>query len=264
MNHKRTHQGFTLIECLIVVVILSVLAAITYASASHMITRARIVKSMNNLRNLVIANEAYASDHGVYCPADNQHNTLRWHGRRTSANGKFDATQGLLSPYLGQSRQVNLCPLFKAMISDQASFEAGTGGYGYNAAYIGGKPGGAWDRNTRLRIPERPVNVSNPAHTVMFATTAYAQAGGLQEYPYCEPPFWDFGNGPSGSRPSPSVHFRANGRAIVAWCDGRVSLEVNNRVESHGDNPHGGDGHEHDLGWFGNEQNNGPWNPKSR
>lgn len=96
----------------------------------------------------------------------------------------------------------------------------------------------------------------------MFATTAYARTSGLQEYPYCEPPFWDFGSGPSGERPSPSVHFRANGKALVAWCDGHVSAETNNKDSAHGENPHGGNSHDFPLGWFGPEENNGWWNPR--
>lgn len=258
------NRGFTLIECLIVVVIIAALASCVYAVARRALTQARISQSSNNLRQLVVANQAYETDNGVYCPADNQNNTMRWHGRRTSSRGKFDPSQGLLAPYLGKSKTVNVCPLFKAMVSDAASFEAGTGGYGYNAAYIGGKPGSPWNRTTKLRESERVANVDDPARTVMFATTAYARADGLQEYPYCEPPFWDFGNGPTGSRPSPSVHFRANGKAIVAWCDGHVSLEANNRDDPHGDNPHGGESDQHDLGWFGKDENNGPWNPHAR
>jgi prepilin-type N-terminal cleavage/methylation domain-containing protein/prepilin-type processing-associated H-X9-DG protein len=256
------YRGFTLVEVLVVVVLVAALSSTGFFLARQMILRARIAESSNNLRNLVIANQGYEIDHGVYCPADNQGNSLRWHGRRSSGQGKFDPTEGLLSPYLGKSRRVNICPLFQAMVLDAESFEAGTGGYGYNAAYIGGKPGCPWDRSTKLRLSERAANVWNPARTVMFTTTAYARAGGLQEYPYCEPPFWDFGSGPSGSRPSPSVHFRANGKAIVAWCDGSVTLESNNRENEHGDNPHGGDSHEFDLGWFGTEENNGAWNPR--
>ncbi len=257
-------RGFTLVELLVVVVVTATLMSCVYAMAQRLLTRARIVESSNNLRNLVIANQGYEADHGRYCPADNQFNNLRWHGRRISADGKFDPAQGLLSPYLGHSRRVSICPLFKAMVPDPQSFEAGTGGYGYNAAYIGGKPGSPWDRETKLRIPERRANVVDPGRTVMFTTTAYARSGGLQEYPYCEPPFWDFGGGPSGMRPSPSVHFRAAGKAIVAWCDGRISLENDNRGEEHGANPHGGDSMEHALGWFGREHENGAWNPRSR
>lgn len=257
-------RGFTLVEVMVVVVIVATLTSTVYVLAQRLLLRARIAESSNNLRNLVLANHGYEADHGIYCPADHASNNLRWHGRRTSAQGGFDPTEGLLSPYLGKSRQVTVCPLFKAMATDAASFETGTGGYGYNAAYIGGKPGGPWVRATKLRESERSANVWDPGRTVMFTTTAYATSGGLQEYPFCEPPFWDFGDGPTGMRPSPTVHFRAGGNAIVAWCDGSVTLEPNNREDEHGANPHGGDSHEKEfaLGWFGDEENNGAWNPR--
>jgi prepilin-type N-terminal cleavage/methylation domain-containing protein len=255
-------KGFTLVETLVVVVILVVIATLAFPLTNRMLVQARIAESSNNLRNLVIANQGYEVDHGFYCPADNQGNTLRWHGKRSTTGARFDAAEGLLAPYLGKSRRVGICPLFRAMVDDERSFEAGTGGYGYNAAYIGGKPGTPWDRTTKLRSSERASNVWDPARTVMFTTTAYATASGLQEYPYCEPPFWDYGSGPSGQRSSPSVHFRANGKALVAWCDGRVTAETNNRDSAHGDNPHGGESKSHPLGWFGSEDLNGAWNPR--
>lgn len=253
-------NGFTLVEILVVVAVVATLTSVVFVVSKRMLLQARIIGSSNNLRSLVIANQGYEADNGFYCPADNQANNLRWHGRRASSRGRFDPAQGLLSPYLGESRQVNICPLFKAMVADASSFEAGTGGYGYNAAYIGGKPGCPWNRTTKLRVSERIANVWDPGRTVMFTTTAYAQADGLQEYPYCEPPYWDFGGGPSGNRPSPTVHFRAGGKAIVAWCDGRVSLEANNRSDGAGENPHGGENAA--LGWFGDENGNGAWNPR--
>ena len=259
---KRHGGGFTLIEVLIVVVIVAALAAFAYSGSRVMITRARIIESSANLRALAIANTTYLADYGVYCPADDRSNNRRWHGARTTSGGRFDPTQGFLSPYLGKSRQVTICPLFRAMVEGSSSFENGTGGYGYNAAYIGGLPGGWYDPASKLRIPQRPANVTNPARTVMFTTTAYARASGLQDYPYCEPPFWDFGDGPSGSRPTPSVHFRADGKALVAWCDGSVTTETKNNSRG-GANPHGGKPEEYDLGWFGPDENNGWWNPRN-
>jgi prepilin-type N-terminal cleavage/methylation domain-containing protein/prepilin-type processing-associated H-X9-DG protein len=254
--------GFSLIEILVVVAIVGVLASIAWSGSRSLITQARVVQSSANLRSLATANMTYLVDYGVYVPADDQSNTRRWHGARSSTSGTFDPTKGFLAPYLGKSMQVNTCPLFKAMVEGSASFENGSGGYGYNAAYIGGLPGSPFDRNTRLRISQRPANAINATQTVMFATTAFAVSGGLQEYPYCEPPFWDFGSGPSGSRPAPSVHFRANGSAIVAWCDGSVTTEKPNDA-SGGNNPHGGDAETHQLGWFGPEENNGYWNPRN-
>lgn len=261
-SERRMATGFTLMELLVVVAVIISLTALAFTGARRMVTSARITQSAANLRNLAIANTTYLSDHGVYCPADDRFNNRRWHGARSSTGSRFDPTKGFLSPYLGLSQRVTVCPLFRAMVEGSASFENGTGGYGYNAAYIGGLPGGPFDKTTYLRLSQRPANITNPARTVMFATTAYARQGGLQEYPYCEPPFWDYGEGPSGSRPSPSVHFRANGKALIAWCDGSVSAESRNSSRG-GDNPHGGDPENHALGWCGPEENNGWWNPKN-
>jgi prepilin-type N-terminal cleavage/methylation domain-containing protein len=259
---KRGGPGFTLTELLIVVAIVATLSALGYSGSRMMITRSRIAASSENLRSLAIANTTYLSDYGVYCPADDQSNNRRWHGARKSSGSAFDATQGFLSPYLGKSQQVTVCPLFRAMVTGSASFENSSGGYGYNAAYIGGKPGGMFDKTTKIRISERGANVTNPGKTVMFTTSAYAVSSGLQEYPFCEPPFWDFGSGPSGSRPTPSVHFRAAGKALVAWCDGSVTAESKNNSKG-GENPHGGDAEKWNLGWFGPEENNGWWNPRN-
>ena len=87
-----------------------------------------------------------------------------------------------------------------------------------------------------------------------------AMDDGVQEYPYAEPPFWDFGDGPTSFRPSPTVHFRFNGQAIVGWCDGHVSLERKEKRDV-GENPYGGDPDAHQLGWFGPDEENGYWNP---
>lgn len=257
---RPSGRGFSLVELLVVISLVGVLCGIVFSLSRSMITRARIIESTTNLRSLVIANTGYEADYGMFCPADDRSNNRRWHGTRTSTQAKFDPTKGFLSPYLGNNMRVNTCPLFKNFIKDSGSFEDGTGGYGYNAAYIGGLPGGEFDPTTRLRLSARVANVMDPGHTIMFATTAYAKASGLQEYAYCEPPFWDFGSGPSGSRPSPSLHFRANGKALVAWCDGSVTAEAKTESAS-GSNLHGGDESKLNLGWFGPEERNGYWNP---
>ena len=168
--------GFTLTELLVVLAVITTLFALAFTGARRMITSARIAESAGNLRDLAIANTSYLTDHGVYCPADDRFNNRRWHGARTSSGDRFDPTKGFLSPYLGTSMRVTTCPLFRAMVEGSGSFENGTGGYGYNAAYIGGLPGGSFDRNTYLRLSQRPANVSNPGRTVMFTTTAYARA----------------------------------------------------------------------------------------
>jgi prepilin-type N-terminal cleavage/methylation domain-containing protein/prepilin-type processing-associated H-X9-DG protein len=261
MIFRRRRSGFTLVELLIVIAIVGVLAAIGAGVARKMIDRGRIVASMANLRDLATANAGYVAENGVYCPASDKWDNRRWHGARPSAAARFDPAKGFLAPFLGKSREVGIDPLFGALAGGGESFEEGTGGYGYNSSYIGGHPGQTFDQVTGMGVPERPANVPDPARTVMFTTTAYARAGGVQEYASCEPPFWDFGDGPSGQRPSPSVHFRADGKALVAWCDGHVSAEPESGSSSE-INPHGGSAGKWRLGWFGPEDNNGWWNPR--
>lgn len=256
-------RGFTLVELLVVITIVATLAVLSYAGARRAIDAGRAAKSSVNLKNLVVANNLYAAENATFCPAADQFNTRRWHGKRTSVSAPFDPAKGLLSDYLGKSREVTVCPLFKAIATNHSSFENGTGGYGYNSQYIGGKPGGEYDSTTKLLLAERPANVEDADRTVMFTTTAYARAEGMQEYPTCDPPFWDFGDGNLSSRPNPTVHFRANGKALVAWCDGHVSAERPNDSPE-GENPHGGDAASFHLGWFGPEENNGYWNTRKQ
>lgn len=251
-------RAFTLIELLVVLAIIAVLAALLLPAFRNAKIQALAVKSTQNLRSLVAANIAFAGDQGFYAPADDKKNNRRWHGSRTSAGGRFDPAKGFLAPYLGQSGEVTKCPLFTQMVAGKNSFEDGTGGYGYNAAYIGGTAGGAWNSDG-TRVSARPAGVVRPSQTVMFGTTAYAVSGGVQEYPFLEPPFWDFGAGPTGTRPSPSLHFRFNGKALIGWCDGHTSMEQK-VARAAGTNPHGGDADAQNLGWFGPDENNGFWN----
>jgi prepilin-type N-terminal cleavage/methylation domain-containing protein/prepilin-type processing-associated H-X9-DG protein len=252
-------RGFTLVELLTAVAIVAILTVLASGSVMRSIRSGQSVQSCNNLRQLTLANVAYASDRGTFAPASDRQNRRRWHGARTSSNGKFDARQGFLSPYLGRDARVVPCPVLTQMLKKQGkTFEEGSGGYGYNAVYLGGVRDSEVDA-TGAYVALPFIRVTHPATTVMFATSAYARATGIQEYPFAEPPFWDFGDGPSGSRPSPTVHFRFNGQAIVGWCDGHVSF-VRPDPRPAGANPHGGDTTKDGLGWFGPDAENGFWN----
>ena len=266
MNHRfsgavesRAARAFTLIELLVVIVIISILAALLLPAFRTARVQSLAIRSSANLRQLVAANIAYATDQGVYAPADDKWNKRRWHGARTSAAVPFDPTLGFLAPYLGKSREITSDPLFTQMLSGQQSFENGTGGYGYNTSYIGGRPGGGYNADG-TRVSARPAQIQHPAQTVMFGTSALARADGVQEYAAIEPPFWDYGTGPSGDRPTPSLHFRFAGKAIVAWCDGHISMETRADRPA-GSNPYGGDADAQNLGWFGPDEANGYWNP---
>lgn len=63
-----THKGFSLIELLIVVVIISILAAIAVPSFLDAQHRAKSTRAKSDLRSLTTAVEAYRVDHGKYAP----------------------------------------------------------------------------------------------------------------------------------------------------------------------------------------------------
>lgn len=124
------------------------------------------------------------------------------------------------------------------------SFENGSGGYGYNAIYIGGTPAVPF-------MPERPANVKDPAQTLMFATTALAKGTGLQEYPFAEPRTAVNPDGTPAYALQPSLHFRFSGKALIAWCDGHVSGEKMQGSSS--ENYYGGSNEESGIGFCGPE-----------
>lgn len=254
MSAPSNRSGFTLVELLVVIAIVAILATLGFQGYRASRRRANQVVSSNNLRQLAAANLLYAADHQTYAPAGDPANLIRWHGGRTSSGGKFDPTKGYLSEYLGESRSVGICPEFKEHLTGGASWEDGSGGYGYNAIYIGGLPNDTFK-------PNRPANVNNPARTLMFATTAFAKADGLQEYPSADPPKSVDANWNVRGSLQPSVHFRFNRRALIAWCDGHVSEESGRSGSK--TNYYGGDNDAANIGFCGPTENNGWWNPRN-
>lgn len=254
MKNTRNLRAFTLVETLIVVVIIVGLGTIGFQGLQAGRLRANQANSASNLRQLATANLLYASDFQTYCPAGEPKNQIRWHGGRIRSTGPFDPEKGFLAEYLGRSRRVGICPEFSRHLTGDASWENGSGGYGYNATYIGGMPGSSFQ-------PNRPANVGNPSRTLMFATTAFIKSEGIQEYPFAEPrqsvnPRWE-----TAGALQPSVHFRFNGKALIGWCDGHVTEE--SRSSESGNNFYGGDNESANIGFCGPGENNGWWNPRN-
>lgn len=247
-------RGFTLLELLVAVSIVAILAGLIMTALRRGRSHGEAAQCLNNLRVLVEANLRFARDNdGRFCLAMDKANKVRWHGVRGGLDDPFNPEKGPLAPYLGKEGRVKICPSFQGFLEGSASFEEGSGGYGYNAAYIGGTPANRWEG-------ERLSNLERPSVTVMFADSAFAKRKGVQEYPFAEPWQWVNWAGELSGPLAPSVHFRHNGHAHVGWCDGHVTAEKPSKLGEL--NAYGGDSEKHQIGWFGPKEENGYWNPR--
>ena len=264
IRNPKSQIGFTLIELLVVIAIIAVLASILFPVFASARRAGYKAKCASNLRQLALANQMYAEDYdGRFVPAASDifasgGGQWRWHGWRPSSDVPFQPEKGPLWQYLGCSGGIKECPAMDASDSySPNAFEAGCGGYGYNDDYIGGsywKYG--WTDLRSCMEAARASDVQNPSRTVMFADAAIAQGHPLQhvtEYSFCEPPYILGADGqPTPYRYTPSIHFRHNGRTLVAWCDGHVTSED---MTFTAPSVYGGDNERFKIGWFGPDSN---------
>ena len=210
-------RGFTLIELLVVIAIIGILAGMLFPVFARAREKARQTACLSNLHQLALAMQIYCDDNeGGYCPAQSPDNLMRWHGRRTSTEEPFDPKQGPLWEYL-HSGEIKQCSSFTIDEQMQNAFERGTGGYGYNAQYVGGSPGG-WEDGS-MYIPARENQIKTPAETVMFTDTGTLSCERTYiEYSFCEAPVYEYW----GMLAAPSTHFRHGGFTNVAFCDGHA------------------------------------------
>ncbi len=258
---RGLEPAFTLIELLVVVSIITLLISILLPGLQRAKEQARSAVCASNVRQLAIANAAYASDHsGRYCPGSPRfvtENLSRWHGTRTDTGEVFVSRRGPLVPYLGAGTGIRACPSFRSAQRGVGAFEAGCGGYGYNQSYIGRVVQRRANGSFQVVTDESGVSgerVRRPGETVMFGDTAFAGvAVGLIEYSFAEPRF-----SPEylhyNARRDPSLHFRHGRRTRIAWCDGHVSAEQ--RTFTWKSVLYEGDPDRSGLGWFGPDDDN--------
>lgn len=271
MNSRR---GFTLVELLVTIAIIGLLAALLLPALGRARAQARQAQGKNNLRQLFLANTMYASENdGHYVPAasdlydfllpgappDHFGGRVRWHGVRETPNpnSAFDPLKGPLAEYLPDGGRVKECPVFfeyRKHGDVSNAFEAGTGGYGYNMAYVGSQLSINDDPVQAVRRGMRDVDIFDPASTIMFAEAAMPQGEHLIEYGFLEPPLpvdveHPHGNPDAGYLSSPSMHFRHYGRVNVLWCDGHITSE--DFGWSPDTNVYGGSNRTWGVGWFG-------------
>jgi prepilin-type N-terminal cleavage/methylation domain-containing protein len=92
MNQQRQPRGFTLVEVLVVIVIIAILAAISYPLVGNYIARAKQATCMTKLRSLGVAMETYLQDHNRRMPDIAS--------ARPSKDSDVEVIETVLKPYL--------------------------------------------------------------------------------------------------------------------------------------------------------------------
>lgn len=271
-NGPRARFGFTIIELLVVIAVIAIVAAMLFpifVTAQESGRRARCAVQIKQLSAAIMA---YADDNGGrYVPAARDiyaDNLCRWHGTRSDTRHDFDPKNGPLWPYLAKSGGLKECPSAARILkrsrdfSDPLTFpafESGCGGFGYNGYYVGG----TYYRNAppeAAEVASLVSDIAHPSRTIMLADAAMPKRDPktgveyLIEYSVVEPPFVPSPNSGLSTALSPSMHFRHNGLASVAWCDGHVTAERMTWT-LHDENAYRADSLRNNVGFIGPRDN---------
>ncbi len=236
-KQRVSARRFTLIELLVVIAIIAILAAMLLPSLGRAKMMAQSAYCKNNLKQLSQANLMYANDFSdslvPFATDMMSTNTHRWHGisNNTSNGGDAEyAHKGYLADYLGGDGKVNQCKSF-AVPGDIQAFERGCGGYGYNTL-IGKLKADDWT-DQAFSSGVKISKIEAPSNKVMFADSAIP-VGADGNWGDDLLGFSSSIEAPGGMwLMYPTMAFRHNGRANIAYCDGHVDDAV--MVESYAD-----------------------------
>lgn len=224
ISERLSARGFTLLELMAGMVILAILATLTYAGAQKVIRQSSLATSANNLRQLAAGAAAYLGENNctywryrenVNDPASRG---VRWwfgfepvhslslpEGRRV-----IDPSNGPLGGYIPGGFRPD--PSFASVGKPfKPKYQFGYIGVGYNVLL-----GGGWLGGTPLRHGQ----IENPDKTVVFATSAQVnifQSPASPGNPMIEE-FYGL------DQKETTVHFRHGNTAMVVFATGNAGF----------------------------------------
>ena len=222
----KARRGFSLVELLVVIGIISVLVSMLIPAVQKARDAAASVQCKSNLHQLGVAVHNYSAGFNQNLPpgltGDTTNGRVYWFGSIAGGTTIVDPSGGSLSKYFESDNRLIQCPALD-LANLALDYEGKTGGYGYNYEYLAPPvyaSSAPW--GVTVPVPSRVDRIKSTAATIVFAdalgvdsfsTTARQANPVLIETPLMEPPSFTY----------PTVNFRHSGHtANVLFLDGHV------------------------------------------
>lgn len=218
-NQRRSsREGFTLVELLVVIAVVSILASVLLPALNHGKAAARRIQCVDNLRQLGLATQMYWDENDDftfrYQVGATNGGRLYWFGWLKPGNEgdrDFDPAQGALYPYL-QGSGVEICPSLDYQSTLHKLKARGAAfGYGYNLNL-----GRSAISTSRIIRPAETLLMADSAQVNDFQAPASPDNPMVEEFYYVDA---DDGGG------YPNAHFRHQKQANALFCDSHVDRE---------------------------------------
>jgi prepilin-type N-terminal cleavage/methylation domain-containing protein/prepilin-type processing-associated H-X9-DG protein len=166
MNRRHKQYGFSLIELLVVVAIVTILAGILLPTIVVARQFALGIYCSNNVRQILLANDIYSKDHCDTWPArgdnsvtDYENKLCAWVPCGDATNSAFDVQKGALWRYV-RNLKIYRCPSDQAPSNGQLSYSINSNLYSPSVSLPSAEEGIRYPKPEKFtRLPDRLVIV---------------------------------------------------------------------------------------------------------